>query len=164
MGYGTHTANGTDTVEAKRNGTEIVKTIVATAVEVSIGTALADHGDSGGPLICGGFVAGATSCHTDGDWPGHQLEYYARVDAAATWITGQTQAWSTGPVDAGVDTGTDGSSAACSHNSCATGGKLVASCDPCVSSICATDAFCCANSWDNGCVGEVKSICRKTCN
>jgi hypothetical protein len=168
VGYGTHTENGIDTYEAKRNGTEIVKAIAASSIEVSMGTTLADHGDSGGPLICAGVVAGATSCHTDGDWPGHQNEHYARIDPAAAWITSQTQAWGASAADAGVQpdaaVDADAGSAACGHDPCATGTKLVAACDPCVSSICAADSYCCATSWDSICVGEVKSVCGKTCH
>src|SRR5262249_8473584 len=42
----------------------------------------------------------------------------------------------------------------CSHDMCATGTKLTASCDPCVMQICASDSFCCSSSWNSQCVGE----------
>lgn len=32
-------------------------------------------------------------------------------------------------------------------------------CDPCVTSVCAVDAFCCSNSWDGICVGQVETVC-----
>jgi hypothetical protein len=51
----------------------------------------------------------------------------------------------------------------CAHAICSTGAKLTASCDPCATKICASDSFCCSNSWDSICVGEVKSICGQTC-
>jgi subtilisin-like proprotein convertase family protein len=51
----------------------------------------------------------------------------------------------------------------CAHSECATGAKLASGCDPCVTSICASDSFCCASSWDSICVGEVTSICGSTC-
>ena len=51
----------------------------------------------------------------------------------------------------------------CSHPLCSTGSKLVSSCDPCATKICAADSYCCSTAWDSICVGEVKSICGKTC-
>jgi Putative metal-binding motif len=53
----------------------------------------------------------------------------------------------------------------CAHTPCVTGGVLVSGCDGggCVASICATDVFCCNNSWDDICLGEVASICGLTC-
>ena len=94
IGYGTHTGtDGKDYFEKKRHGTEVVQTHVQTSVTVKFGTAIADHGDSGGPLVCGNVISGATSCHTDGDFPQHQIEYYARVDGAKSWIDQQLAAW-----------------------------------------------------------------------
>jgi len=52
----------------------------------------------------------------------------------------------------------------CAHSICTTGGKLASGCDPCVTSICAADSFCCVTSWDSICVGEVSSICGESCN
>ncbi len=51
----------------------------------------------------------------------------------------------------------------CSHNPCSTGGDLKSNCDPCVGQICAVDPFCCNSSWDSICVGEVSSVCGKSC-
>lgn len=56
-----------------------------------------------------------------------------------------------------------GAPAACTHDKCVTGTKLVSGCDPCVTSICAADAYCCNTSWDATCVGEVASVCGLTC-
>ncbi|MFO0756616.1 MAG: trypsin-like serine protease [Byssovorax sp.] len=60
--------------------------------------------------------------------------------------------------------GGSGGTNSCAHATCAAGGKLSSSCDPCVKQICAADSFCCNNSWDGQCVGEVSSICGKSCN
>jgi Notch-like protein len=54
-------------------------------------------------------------------------------------------------------------SASCAHLVCVSGGALAAGCHPCVTNICAVDAFCCSNSWDGVCVGEVGSVCGLTC-
>lgn len=51
----------------------------------------------------------------------------------------------------------------CAHSKCTSGGKLNASCDPCVTQICASDALCCQLQWDSVCVGEVTSICGLSC-
>lgn len=51
----------------------------------------------------------------------------------------------------------------CSHDLCLEGVALVAGCDPCVTQVCAADSFCCTDSWDSMCVGEVTSICGQSC-
>jgi len=51
----------------------------------------------------------------------------------------------------------------CVHAICASGGPLVASCDPCASRVCALDPYCCSTAWDATCVGEVASICGQSC-
>jgi Zn-dependent metalloprotease len=51
----------------------------------------------------------------------------------------------------------------CAHPICTVGAKLTSGCDPCVTKICAADAFCCNSSWDNVCVSEVASICNQKC-
>jgi hypothetical protein len=50
----------------------------------------------------------------------------------------------------------------CAHDLCATGAKLVASCDPCVEQICGSDSYCCDTKWSSQCVDEVSSICGET--
>jgi|GEM_PF-589473 len=65
--------------------------------------------------------------------------------------------------DGGKDGGTDSGGASCAHAICATGAKLVKTCDPCVTQVCAQDAFCCSSSWDSACVSEVSSICGQSC-
>jgi len=49
--------------------------------------------------------------------------------------------------------------AGCTHPVCEAGVALVSGCDPCVTSICAVDAFCCSTSWDSICVGQVNTVC-----
>jgi hypothetical protein len=93
VGFGTHGTGSSETYEQKRKGTSTVVAVGASVVTVDMGSALADHGDSGGPLLCGGYIAGATSCHTDGDYPQHKREHYARVDAFSGWINSQIAAW-----------------------------------------------------------------------
>lgn len=53
--------------------------------------------------------------------------------------------------------------AACVHGPCSAGGALRAACDPCVTRVCAADAYCCATSWDAQCVREAVSTCGQTC-
>jgi hypothetical protein len=56
-----------------------------------------------------------------------------------------------------------GGGGGCAHDKCVTGGKLTASCDPCVAQICQVDAYCCSTAWDSTCKGEVASVCGATC-
>ncbi|KAI9333469.1 hypothetical protein BDR26DRAFT_1010188 [Obelidium mucronatum] len=51
----------------------------------------------------------------------------------------------------------------CAHNKCVSGVALKSTCDPCVAKIVAADSYCGSTSWDNVCVGEVKSVCGITC-
>jgi hypothetical protein len=52
----------------------------------------------------------------------------------------------------------------CAHDLCAPGDKLDPACDPCVQQLCAQDSYCCATTWDSRCLGEVSSICGRSCN
>ncbi|QSQ24356.1 hypothetical protein JY651_05165 [Pyxidicoccus parkwayensis] len=45
------------------------------------------------------------------------------------------------------------------HDKCTSGIALAPASDPCVSSVCAADAYCCSTSWDNRCVGAVRTVC-----
>lgn len=51
----------------------------------------------------------------------------------------------------------------CGHALCVEGAALDSTCDACVTKVCAADSFCCTDSWDNICIGEVASICELTC-
>lgn len=51
----------------------------------------------------------------------------------------------------------------CAHSPCMTGSRLNSSCDPCVSQVCSADPLCCSGTWDAICVGEVTSICGRSC-
>jgi hypothetical protein len=93
VGFGLHDEAADETAGQKRTGTETVRAIASASLEVAAGTGIADSGDSGGPLLCGGVIAGVTSCHLDGDWPQHNVEQYARIDTAAAWIDRQIEAW-----------------------------------------------------------------------
>ena len=94
VGYGTHnTSSSVETYGQKRLATEKVKSSSGQYVTVDKGTGIADHGDSGGPLLCGNAIAGATSCHVDGNYPAHSEEFYARVDAFRPWIQQTLASW-----------------------------------------------------------------------
>jgi len=47
----------------------------------------------------------------------------------------------------------------CQHSLCKLGGALTEGCDPCTSTLCAADTFCCQKSWDNLCVQDVGQYC-----
>ena len=52
----------------------------------------------------------------------------------------------------------------CAHAICTSGGNLANGCDPCVTQICTVDSYCCTTAWDSICVGEVASVCGKSCS
>ncbi len=92
-----------DYYEGKRTAAETVIALGDGFIQVKYGTGIADHGDSGGPLLCDGAIMGTTSCHNDGDVPAHQIEYYARVDVGFDWIQARIASWE--EPDAGTDGG-----------------------------------------------------------
>lgn len=51
----------------------------------------------------------------------------------------------------------------CAHDACSTGAALESGCDTCVTSVCAADAFCCANEWDASCVERAAGTCGLSC-
>lgn len=53
---------------------------------------------------------------------------------------------------------------ACVHGACDTGAALASACDPCVTSICATNPACCSGTWDATCVAAVATTCSLSCN
>jgi hypothetical protein len=53
--------------------------------------------------------------------------------------------------------------AGCSHDLCAQGDPLEASCDPCATTVCDADPFCCDNAWDARCVTEASQLCGLQC-
>jgi hypothetical protein len=55
-------------------------------------------------------------------------------------------------------------SASCAHDACIVGSTLTGSCDPCVAQICASDSFCCTQTWDQQCVNEVGATCQQSCS
>lgn len=99
IGFGIHNeSTGKITSMEKRTGTQIVNLVDAFNIQVAVGTGLADAGDSGGPLACDGTIMGVVSCHNDGKWPKHKLEYYSRIDKAADWIRSTVSTWEKQPV------------------------------------------------------------------
>jgi hypothetical protein len=93
VGYGMHHQGAQVTVEQKRLATEAVEAIDPTALLVKAKTGIVDHGDSGGPLLCGGRIVGTTSCGTDGAYPDHHEAYYARTDNVRDWVARTIAAW-----------------------------------------------------------------------
>lgn len=90
VGFGRH--DGTE--RQKRSGTSHIVDVTGNTVKVTWGDALAAAGDSGSPLVCGGVIVATAACHTDGDGPSHQHEYYQRLDEAKGWIEKVIDRWS----------------------------------------------------------------------
>jgi hypothetical protein len=55
-------------------------------------SAQADHGDSGGPLLCGGRISGVTSCGPTGS-PRQRPVQYARPQAVQAWLAQVIRRW-----------------------------------------------------------------------
>jgi hypothetical protein len=91
VGFGAHD-DGEGGGGIKRSATERVESQNATTIAVRMVSGIADHGDSGGPLLCDGRIAGVVHNHTDGDWPTHIRENYATIDAV--WVTNVTADYS----------------------------------------------------------------------
>jgi hypothetical protein len=51
----------------------------------------------------------------------------------------------------------------CEHNVCEVGARLEAACDPCATTVCAQDAFCCETQWDQTCVSRAAQACNLPC-
>ena len=93
VGYGVHNSGAEVSVERKRSASEVVAEVLDTAVHVERGSGIVDHGDSGGPLLCGRTIAGTTSCGNGADDPAHTDAWYGRVDALGEWVQGSIAAW-----------------------------------------------------------------------
>jgi hypothetical protein len=89
VGFGIHNnPDGTWTAGVKRSDTETVVSSTTHDIVTEFLTGIADSGDSGGPLFCGG-IAGVVHGHEDGVWPAHQRERYATVRTG--WIKARAQ-------------------------------------------------------------------------
>ena len=91
VGFGAHDEpNGTTTFDRKRSCSERIESSNSTTIAVVMVDGIADHGDSGGPLLCGGSIAAVVHNHTDGNWPDHIRENYATIDRQ--WILDHSDA------------------------------------------------------------------------
>jgi len=91
IGYGTHNTNANNSeLGFKRSVTNQVTISSAATIRVAAGAApvngVADAGDSGGPLICGGKVVAVVRDHIGDNnvWPNRQYENYTPVDVP--WV------------------------------------------------------------------------------
>lgn len=69
-------------------------------------------------------------------------------------IASVTAAWQA----VGVGASGGGGGGTCGHDKCSTGTALTSSCNSVVTSVCASDAYCCTTSWDSTCVAEARTI------
>lgn len=86
IGYGRFSSAAGITVGQKRSGAVRVTTVGAHSLTVSRVSGIASHGDSGGPLLCGGVVAGIDACSNTKKGIAAS---YERVDTANAWIAQQ---------------------------------------------------------------------------
>ena len=94
VGYGVHNTDANDeTFEQKRGANVWVKAVGQSWIDLLWKTGIADHGDSGGPLLCNEQIAAVTSCGVDGVYPDHREAYYARTDDIGKWIDSTVKSW-----------------------------------------------------------------------
>jgi secreted trypsin-like serine protease len=93
VGYGVHDTADSETFEQKRGANVYLESVGQSWVELLWKSGIADHGDSGGPLLCGEQIVGVTSCGDDGVYPDHKEAYYARVDDIGGWIDTTVKKW-----------------------------------------------------------------------
>jgi hypothetical protein len=91
VGFGVHGEGSNATVARKRTGRERIVAVTEEAVEVVRDTAIADHGDSGGPLLCGGRISGVVSCGTAA--PDSRRVWYARPEQHTEWMEDVLMEW-----------------------------------------------------------------------
>jgi hypothetical protein len=80
-------------VEQKRVASETVGEVRSSAIHVLRKSGIVDHGDSGGPLLCGGRIAGTTSCGNGADDPAHKDAWYGRTDELGAWVSETIAGW-----------------------------------------------------------------------
>lgn len=93
--------------------------------------------------LSAGDIAGVRSLYSDANG----LVFSSSLE------NGRTNAWSS----------VTGETAPCAHGLCYSGAALTPACDPCVATVCASDAYCCSTSWDSTCIGEAISMCGLSC-
>lgn len=85
VGFGMFGLGSQATHADKRSGSVRIVTVLPQAVWVGWKTAMPDHGDSGGPLLCGGNITGVVSCGDNGPVADRHIAY-ARPQAEPNWL------------------------------------------------------------------------------
>lgn len=118
-----------------------------------------EPGDSGGPDVLPGAAPHTIVAVNSGG--NRSTEVLARVDLLASWIAEQVSAHAAGAKPS--KPGSPKKPAKCAHDACSAGAHLEPTCDPCVTEVCAADAFCCTSQWDAQCAEEAASVCPTSC-
>jgi hypothetical protein len=133
-------------------------------------TEVIEPGDSGGPVVLPGALPHTIVAVNSGG--GQGIELLARVDLLYSWIQDQIQSHGGPGGEGGAGGGGGGGGipippppppSTCEHDPCELGPKMSTDCSPCVSQVCAQDAYCCQNKWDDRCVEEADSLCGLSC-
>jgi hypothetical protein len=93
-----------------------------------------------------------------GDEP-PQLNFYCQPVAAGYGVCAPCS----NPFQACGNTSGGGGSGTCDHPVCEEGTPLDPSCGDCAAAVCAADSFCCNDTWDAICVGQVDTECAVPC-
>jgi Trypsin len=121
IGYGRHPTTGNQYEQhVKRTAQVTISQVLSTTLhQQSVTTGVPLGGDSGGPFLYDGAIAG-TVCCGNGPTLAQTDQYYARIDLARDWIVGKINDYGGG--DAGIVTGTGGSGGAAGGGSGGKGG------------------------------------------
>ena len=121
-----------------------------------------------GPAVqagCNGCVTAGKPCQANGCWGGWWCNTSLHACQPPPGNCGPSTSTSSSSTSSSSTSSTSSSGGtSCAHDVCQVGAKLKPGCDPCVTMLCGSDAYCCATTWDAMCVGEVSSICSQSCS
>jgi len=101
VGFGRHQeTNGTVTSGVKRSASVKTSAVDSTLITTVWDTGIADHGDSGGPIVCDGRISGVAHTRSLPDEGIPTWGTYAVVNAA--WVTNVTADYSSEPMSSVV--------------------------------------------------------------
>lgn len=118
-----------------------------------------------------GAVALAATCYSCTQILGFEDDYQVASSGSgsvATTASVTSSASTTGSGGAGgVATsgggGEGGTPSTCAHSVCEPGPALADGCEPCATTVCNADSYCCMTSWDLTCVDIAADLCENDC-
>jgi hypothetical protein len=144
------------------------KCVAGLATESACGAGPSHGGAGGGDAGAGGGAPAEPACPHDACETGDAMS--AACDACIAEVCAEDAFCCEGTYDElCVERATTiaacgcAPAAACAHEPCAEGELLDANCDPCATTVCAQDGYCCNTAWDALCVGYATELCGLAC-